>query len=224
MPGGWVERASRAHGRRAVVCIMGNPLEVIRQELAALRPRVKVLEQAEELLASSYEPPASTRSSGRPQEPKAPRPSKTAGGNPSRSEIIEHLIAHGPATRGELLASLGGSPHAMSAKLKYLLAAGSIAASGQPGARRYYVSGRAAAASELPASPGRPPERGVYEVYDAIVDTGGATTAQLMKLTGLSKSVVIEQGRRLTRLRLVRFTDKGADRVWLPRLPSGGAR
>jgi hypothetical protein len=51
-------------------------------------------------------------------------------------------------------------------------------------------------------------------MYDAIVDLDGATTEQLSRRTGLPTSLVVEQGRRLVALGLVRFTQVGEARVW----------
>jgi hypothetical protein len=51
-------------------------------------------------------------------------------------------------------------------------------------------------------------------MYDAIVDLDGASTQQLSSRMELPTSVVVEQGRRLVRLGLVRFTQAGQERVW----------
>lgn len=66
---------------------------------------------------------------------------------------------------------------------------------------------------EAPASL---PDRGVYPLYDTIVDLGGATTEQLARRTGLPRNLVVERSRRLRQLGLVRFTGVGETRMWLP--------
>jgi hypothetical protein len=65
-------------------------------------------------------------------------------------------------------------------------------------------------------TPSAPPERGVYPLYDVISDLNGATTEQLCKRTGWQRAVVVERGRRLMQLGLVRFTGVGGRRMWLP--------
>jgi hypothetical protein len=95
---------------------------------------------------------------------------------------------------------------------------GEIVTEGERGAYRYRaadapktVSVPAVVAGSVSAVA---PERGVYPLYDAIVDTGGASTDQLSRRMQLPASVVVEQGRRLVQLGLVRFTDVGSGRVW----------
>jgi hypothetical protein len=51
-------------------------------------------------------------------------------------------------------------------------------------------------------------------MYDAIIDLDGATTEQLSRRIGLPTSLVVEQGRRLVALGLVRFTQVREARVW----------
>jgi hypothetical protein len=63
------------------------------------------------------------------------------------------------------------------------------------------------------------PERGVYPLYDAIVELNGATTAQLANQTGLPTKLVVEQGQRLLQLGLVRFMGVGRERKWLTTQP-----
>jgi hypothetical protein len=63
------------------------------------------------------------------------------------------------------------------------------------------------------------PERGVYPLYDAIVDLDSATTAQLANRTGLPTKLVVEQGQRLLQLGLVRFIGVGREREWLTTQP-----
>jgi hypothetical protein len=97
-----------------------------------------------------------------------------------------------------------------------MLASGEIGADGKPGARRYRSPDgrRRMPRPELVLD--RPlPDRGVYPVLDTIMDSGGATTQQIAKQTGLPKHLVVEQARRLVQIGLVRFTDTGSERRWL---------
>ncbi len=199
---------------------MSTVLEVIREELATLRRRVSCLERAELIIRPAYEP-AEPRRLATPA-PSAARPARrrrSSSGNPTRTQLRQHVVAHGPVTRGELVAALGGNPKRVSDRLRRLLEAGEIGADGRPGARRY----RSPAAPEVVSAPVVPaktsvsralPERGVYPMYDAIVDLEGPTTKQLSERMGLPTSVVVEQGRRLVQLGLVRFTQAGQVRVW----------
>jgi hypothetical protein len=197
-------------------------LEAIRWELSTLRLRVNCLEQAETILGPLYEPME-------PCQPVGPK-SVIAKGTPKRStrrhltraQVHEYVIAHGPIARRGLIEALGGPPDAMDKKLRRLVADGEIGVDGQRGGRRY----RSPDASEVVSLPSiglskisasrTPPDRGVYPMYDLIVDMGGATTEQLMRRTGLPTNLVVEQGRRLIQLGLVRFTGVGDARVWLP--------
>ena len=218
---------------------MNTALEAIRAELAGLRPRVGLLEQAEALLAPAYEPAKHAEPGEPPRPPREPDgradrrpPSRPSGTptvvNPSRGEIREYVCAKGPVSRGEVLAALGGSAYAMNSKLKALLAAGQIAATGKPKALRYHACEGSERAKRGPAAlrrqgarvangihPDAPP-RGVYRVYDAIADSGGATTDRLMDATGLSEDAVIHEGRHLRRLGLVRYGRQGSERKWSP--------
>jgi hypothetical protein len=196
---------------------MSGALEAIRAERASLLLQVHQLDCAESLLSPSrqptvYDDPAperngSTRATG----------GGSKGQNPTRAQLREHIVAHAPIGRRELLVAFGGSPNAIDNKLRKMLDAGEIGADGRPGARLYR-------APDGPATPPRPeivvsgraPERGVYPVYDVIVDRNGATTEQISRQTGLPRSVVVEQGRRLIQLGLVRFTGAGRTRKWLP--------
>jgi hypothetical protein len=199
---------------------MITALEATREELATLRLRVDCLERAEALLGPVYEPAEPRRlatpalSAARP----APR-RRSSSGNPTRTQLRKHVVAHGPLTRGELLAALGGKPKLVSDRLRQLLETGEIGADGHPGARRYRAPDAPEVVSALPV-PAKTsvthalPERGVYPMYDAIVDLDGATTEQLSRRTGLPTSLVVEQGRRLVALGLVRFTQVGEARVW----------
>jgi hypothetical protein len=117
----------------------------------------------------------------------------------------------------------------MDYKLRRLLADGEIVADGRSGARLYRAPDAPEAVSVPTLKSSKinalqtPPERGVYPMYDAIVDLDGGTTEQLTKRTGLPANLVVEQGRRLMQLGLVRFTGVGRGRMWLP-TPSETAR
>jgi hypothetical protein len=208
---------------------MTTALEATQEELTTLRMRVNCLEQAEALLSPAYKPTEPRQPTGpRPMQAKrVPRRSIRRGS--TRTQLRKHIIAHGPLTRGELATALNCHPNSMDYKLRRLLADGEVTADGRPGARLYrapdaakVVSTPTLASSKINALQTRP-ERGVYPTYDAIIDLNGATTEQLTKRTALPANLVVEQGRRLMQLGLVRFTGVGRERLWLP-TPSETAR
>lgn len=206
---------------------MTTALEAIRGELTTLRQHVNRLECAEALLGPAHaltEQSAMTSiSSARPEAQRGPRRR-----NPTRVQLREYINEHAPITRGELLAALGGHPQAIDNKLRLLLADGEIGADGRPGARRYRAPDMPepipvpSIALGAALTPQTLPERGVYPLYDAIVDLHGATTEQLVRRTKLPTNLVVEQGRRLIQLGLVRFTDVGDARMWLSTHPKEG--
>jgi hypothetical protein len=199
---------------------MTTALEAVREELAALRPYVNRLEDAEALLDPAYPPTSPLATTPRNTKTKRMR-KRLRHRNPTRSQVRDYIIAHAPLTRGEIVAALDGNPQAIDNKLRHLLADGEIGADGRPGARRYrspdaltHPLTPAGSKQDKPSPPMRP-DRGVYPLYDAIVDLGGATTEQLTGHTGLPTSSIVEQGRRLMQLGLVRFTGVGKTRMWL---------
>lgn len=214
--------------------MMTTVLQAIRWELATLRLRVSCLEQAEVVLGPLYEPmelcqhagskpsTGSTFSAGStPGTAKGAR-RKSSLRNTTCAQVREHVIAHAPITRRELIEALDCPPDAMDKKLRRLVAAGEIGVDGQRSGRRYRSPDTPEVVSLPPVelsdlSPSRTlPDRGVYPIYDAIVDLDDATTDQLMQRTGLPTNLVVEQGRRLLQLGLVRFTGAGSTRVWMP--------
>jgi hypothetical protein len=230
---------------------MSTSLLAIRAELAALRLQIHQLECAEKLIEASYQltvpqtPPQprqaaaptahkrtqrqaaapATRKRTPPQQAAASTARKRSSGpNPTRTQLREHIFAHAPVSRRELLAAFSGSAKSIDNKLRAMVAAGEIAVDGPRGAQRYRPPD---VAVEMP----RPelvvsapvPARGLYPVYDAIVDRNGATTEQLVRDTGLPAAQVVEQGRRLRQLGLVRFTGVGETRKWLPVRSQGSA-
>jgi hypothetical protein len=215
---------------------MSAALQAVRDELTALRARIEPLAQAEALLAPLYEPKKVEQ--GREAKPKQPagkqrarrrRRKATPGGNPSREQIRDYVIAHGPVPRKVLLAALGGHPRTMDNNLKRLLKAGEIEADTAPGGRLYRAprSGQgssSATASPIPptgpratiAGPTEQPAPGVYPVLDAIDALGTATTEQLMDRLGLEKPVVVTQCQRLRQLALIEVTAGPGDKpVWV---------
>lgn len=205
---------------------MTTALEAIRGELATLRQRIGRLEQAEHLLTPTYELPPDPELIA-PFAARAPisRPRRSGHRNPTRAQIREYIITHGPGTRGEIAAALGGNPDLVGKHLLRLLRKGEIGAEGSRGSRTYQAL---AVTPHTPGSMGprvatpigtrtskTPPDRGVYPVYDAIVDLDGATTEQIASRTSLPRDRVVEQGRRLVQLGLVRFTGVGNARVWI---------
>lgn len=202
---------------------MTMALQAVREELTSRRALVAALEQAEAVLASAYEssstPVIKPASDDAVVAKHAPRARRRRRSTPE--QVRDYVVAHGPLTRGQVVHALGGHPKTMDKKLKILLDDGEIEADGRPGARRY----RAPSATVRPRAGGSGrkaggasssvPEHGVYPLYDAIADLGSATTDQLAKATKQPTSVVVEQGRRLTQLGLVRFRGVGGKRVWL---------
>lgn len=201
---------------------MVSTLEAICDDLKTLRLQVSCLERVQALLLSIQQE--------QKEAPPQPTPSinssrtttrETNTTNPTGAEVYDYIVAHGPVTRRELLDALGGKSQAIDNKLKYLVAKGGIATQGTRRARRYIASrpSKSVTASSPagdPSSSHDTPDRGVYPVYDAIIDLGKATTAELAHHTSLPLDVVVEQGRNLIRLGLVRFTGVGKMRVWLP--------
>jgi hypothetical protein len=198
---------------------MTTPLQAIRGELTVLRPRIELLEQAEALVALAYAPPQARRSR-RPA-----RRSRTEHQGSRRAHVREYVVAHGPLSRRQLVDAVGGHPDAISKILKRLLDDGEIAAEGRSRSRRYRAPGPDTPVRDERPQPGSrrtPPARGVYPVYDAIADAGGATTVELAAKMGMPVAIVVEQGRRLVQLGLVRFAGAGGQRQWLPASDAAG--
>ena len=198
---------------------MSTVLDAINSELAMLRLRISCLEQAEEALRPLY-------GATGPVEPIAVKPSTTkkasAGSrsvDPSREQLHEYIVAHGPVAIGDIVDALGGVSERVSGKVRRLVANGQIAADGKPWERLYrapdVVTPIDTTGSGRAPQPEIPP-RGTYPLYDTIVELDGASTQQLVQRTGLPTSTIIEQGRRLMQRGLVRFTGVGDARVWLP--------
>lgn len=203
---------------------MKTILDAIAEELAVLHLRMNCLERAEELIGPAYGLPGRGTGSPRPRST-PPTSSKRRNRNhtrknASREEIRDHVIKHGPLGRRDLVKALGGNPTLMSQRLKSLLDGGEIGADGPLGARRYRAVETFDVESTLSTirqtAHAVLPERGVYPVYDAILDLNGATNQQLQKQTGLPKNIVVEQCRRLVRLGLIWCTQTGSARVWRP--------
>jgi predicted transcriptional regulator len=192
-------------------------LEAVRDVLAVRRSQVHRLECVEALLGPAR--PSHTVHEPAAVEPRAQRkPAKRASvKHPTRAQLREHISANAPSSRRELLDTFGGTGTALEKKLRTMLRAGELRVEGKRGARQYYPL-------DAPVKLPRPelvrdaalPDRGVYPVYDVISDRGGATTAQLARLTGLPAALVVEEGRRLVQLGLVSFTEAGQTRKWLP--------
>lgn len=206
-------------------------LVVIREELSRARQLVSALEQSEGSLAAIYEPTAPLVDAQSPPSPPAtPRRPKARrhDRNPNERRIRKHIADHGPVTRGGLLEALGGHPEAMSRRLNILLARDEIEADGRP--RRYRVPHAGDTSSEssvrqlAPTTPraliGRKPQQpepGRFPIYDALIGTAGATTAELARRTRMTPVAVYEQARELVRLGLVAYRGRGAARFWLTR-------
>jgi hypothetical protein len=200
---------------------MSAVLDAINYELAALRLRTDCLEQVEDLLRPLYDLPGSTR----PSKPDsgAPKPIRAPAGSqsPTTQQVYDYMLSHGPVRRGELIRALGGMPETTDKRLKRLIANGKVVGEGPSGQRRYRCcveQPESGLPVEVPQTspPNTLPDRGVYPLYDAIIDLGSATTQQLVERTDLPTNLVVEQGRRLIQLGLIRFTGVGESRMWLP--------
>jgi hypothetical protein len=218
-----LHHVEQAHGASA------TPLESVSAALAILAPAVHHLECAKALLhpaARSIEqvdlqPPRRSAAHATARSAAHATAESTiesaAGRATSRAQLRVYIATHAPVTRREILEVFGGSPHAIDNKLRRMVLAGEIVAEGRRGSRCYRPpDGPANMPRPATLAHRSPPARGVYPVYDVIVDMNGATTGQLMKRTGLPASLVVEQGRRLMQLGLVRFTGAGKTRRWLP--------
>lgn len=196
-------------------------LDAIHGEIAMLRLRTDCLEQAALVLEPLY-PPTTIEPLARSNQRHAARVARAPKcASPSLAQLREHIITHAPINRRELLQALDGHPTAIDKKVRRLLANGEIAAGGQPGSRVFLAPSSTQPPAPLASPSPSPPlrtqlERGVYPVYDAAVDLGSASTQQLVEHTGLPTSNVVEQGRRLVRIGLLRFTGTGDKRAWLP--------
>jgi hypothetical protein len=212
---------------------MSAAVEAIRAELSSLRLQVTRLECAEALLASEELPTAShtTRrvtSSARPdtRASRARGHTKSDVHAPTSEQVRDYVLSHGPVSRRQLLEALGGNPHTMDNRLKWLISSGAIVREGERGKRQYLApEGLSCTGRSVTISASRdtsfvePPQRGVYPVYDAIVDLGDATTDELATHLEQPSRIVVEGGRRLVKLGLVRFTSVGDVRKWLPAAP-----
>jgi hypothetical protein len=207
----------------SVCCTPGfRVIEAIRAELDNLRLHVGCFEQAEAVLSPLFEAAeqpegAEPATAAEDQAAKVSRRSQVTS-----EQLCEYVIAHAPITRSQLIGALGGSPDAIDKKLRRLIANGDIGSKGTRSSRVYGPPEIPGVVS-LPSvkrgavsSTRTPPEQGVYPMYDAIVDLGGATTAQLAGRTGLPTSLVVVQCRRLLQLGLIQVTNVGDARVWSP--------
>jgi len=166
---------------------MITALDAIREELATLRLQIHRLECAEAVLGpcepNACEPHVMSQpmTSKQPTTKRGSRKVRTQ--SPARGEIREYVVTHAPVTRLQLLEALGGQPQSMDNRLRRMVATGEIAAEGQRGTRRYLAAAdtttplmktSAAVVSRALSSQG-PPDRGVYPLYDAILDMKGQT-------------------------------------------------
>ncbi|HEY2718003.1 MAG TPA: hypothetical protein VGI52_00125 [Solirubrobacteraceae bacterium] len=196
---------------------MTTALEYLHKELDILRSRVTSLEKAEEILRPAYELPKQQEPAARAQSSTSSQPTPQ---NPTQVQLCDYIAAHHPITRGELLTALGGNAKAVDKKLNLLLMSGRIGADGRPGRRRYRPPGphRPAPDGQSGLSPVAP-ARGVYPMYDEIVDLGMVTTESLAQRTGKPASQIVKEGRKLLQLKLVRISEDGSTRAWFPANP-----
>lgn len=214
---------------------MRRVLEAIHEEKKSLRLQFARLDGAQALLegkepaeaARAAEPasraPAREKKGGASTLPKAGSPAQS----PTSAEVRDYVLSHGPTTHRQLLDALGGSEQSMKNKLKWLLSRRAIVAEGLRGSRRYLApppSGGAEMQSLFGALGGGslpdPPPRGVYPLYDAILDMGSPTTGELARHLNKSPGQIIQLARRLLKLGLIRFAGTGDARRWWPTHPA----
>lgn len=209
---------------------MRRVLAAIREEKKWLRLHIARLEDAEALLKraepveAAREPTAARRaSSRRKRTTRALLGTTSQGQSPTSDEVRDYVLSHSPTTRRQLLDALGGPAQRMDNKLKSLVSRGAIVAEGQRGTRRYLTpptSGRtrpqsrfgAAADDSLPD----PPQRGVYPLYDTIIDLGSPTTDELAGRLNKSPGQIVQLARRLLKQGLIRYANDGDARRWRP--------
>ena len=186
---------------------MADVTAAVRSECKRQRKRMAILEEMDVLARRLQAVERShTDGSGRP--------------NPTRAEIRDCIVAHGPVSRGEIGRALGGSMNALDDKLRRLTAAGDIVAEGERPNRRYRARDAAVAHSGQPSEPRRPAQvvdcSGPTDLLALIGEHGPISSARLRELTGLDFQQLVEWGRMLTRQRSVTFDGEGPDRIWRP--------
>jgi hypothetical protein len=203
---------------------MKTILDAIAGELAVLYLRIKCLEGIEELIVPAYGLPGQKaelqRLGSTPPTRSKQRNKNHSPKTASSEEVRDHVIKHGPLSRRDLVNAFGGNPTSVGRRLKSLLEDGEIGADGPSGARRYRAPETFDIESTLSTirrvTHTVLPERGVYPVYDVILDLNGASNEQLQKQTGLAKHIVVKECRGLVRLGLIWCTQAGKARVWRP--------
>ncbi|MFL5818887.1 MAG: hypothetical protein ACJ76L_14990 [Conexibacter sp.] len=154
-----------------------------------------------------------------PPEPSAragkdPRP-RSGGGDaavvPSREQVRDYVVRHGPVRRAQVLAALGGDPKQVGRKLQSLARAGRLAATG-PTSRRFYRAPREVSTSQRLR--GIEPCTGPDELLGLIGRLAPVTSEQLHERTGRTYPEIADWGRELVLKQLATFEGEGRTRTW----------
>jgi len=154
-----------------------------------------------------------------PPEPVAharKRPRRRPGGGdavvaPSREQVCEYVLRHGPVRRAQVLAALGGDPKKVGRKLQSLARAGQLSATG-PASRRFYRAPREASTNHRLR--GIESCAGADELLGLIGRLAPVTSEQLHERTGRTYPEIADWGRELVLKQLVTFEGEGRTRTW----------
>lgn len=130
---------------------------------------------------------------------------------PSRDQVRDYVVRHGPVRRAQVLAALGGDPRKVGRKLQSLTRAGQLVATG-PASRRAYGAPLEASTSKRQ----RPVETctGPDELLALIRRLAPVTSQQLHEQTGCTYPDIADWGRELVLQELVTFEGEGRTRTW----------
>lgn len=150
-----------------------------------------------------------------PEAPTTARldPQPPAGGGtasvvlPTREQVRDYVVRHGPVRRKQVLAALGGDPHKVGRKLQSLAARGRLAASGPASRRVYHAPGVERLRSVEPCD-------GPDELLALIRRVAPVTSQQLHERTGCSYPEIWDWGQELVLRELVTFEGEGRARSW----------
>ncbi|HZV74796.1 MAG TPA: hypothetical protein VFF79_13865 [Conexibacter sp.] len=161
------------------------------------------------------------RSRSRDEPPEAAtsarkHPHPRAGGGaavvvPSRDQVRDYVVRHGPVRRAQVLAALGGDPKKLGRKLQSLTRAGHLSATGPASRRAYRAPLEASTSKRL-----RPVETctGPDEMLAVIRRLAPVTSQQLHERTGRTYPEIADWGRELVLRELVTFEGEGRTRTW----------
>jgi hypothetical protein len=143
-----------------------------------------------------------------------PRP-RPDGGDvavvPSREQVRDYVVRHGPVRRAQVLAALGGDPKQVGRKLQSLARAGQLSATG-PTSRRFYRAPREVSTSQRLR--GIESCAGPDELLGLIGRLAPVTSEQLHERTGRTYPELADWGGELVLKQLVSFEGEGRTRMW----------